>query len=164
MSKSETELRKCVRGLVYDIDPDLRVTFKHIGNEYNSDNDSINIDLTDDNDMGFMRHLREVHKCKLADKYGLLLWTVLHEIGHHFTFEDCDTDWDVVEKLEDVTPEEISSSKELQDLYYGTEEEWKATKWAIRYARLRSSLCQEYDELFKRYREATNGTVESKSI
>jgi len=86
----------------------------------------------DPNDYGFMRHLMNVHRCKVADKYGYNLWHLLHEIGHYA----------IEEKYGDNLQERIYFKENfrylnrnipLQNEFYNMRVEWEATEWAIKW-------------------------------
>lgn len=82
-------------------------------------------------DGGFMRHLREVHNCAIADFYSLSLWTILHEIGHHYTIDYAEDDL-IARSICAVIPLDVAAANpDLQDLYFNIESEWEATEWAI---------------------------------
>ena len=86
----------------------------------------------DPNDYGFMRHLMNVHRCKVADKYGYNLWHLLHEFGHYA----------IEEKYGDNLQERayfkenfryLNRNIPLQNEFYNMKVEWEATEWAIKW-------------------------------
>lgn len=92
----------------------------------------LRLNLRDDEDFGFMRHLRESHCCELSC-ISSMIWTILHEVGHFVTIdeisdEDYETSLSIKAYLSVV---DIENDTTLQDEYFNTPTEWKATEWAI---------------------------------
>ena len=86
----------------------------------------------DPNDYGFMRHLMNIHRCRVADKYGYNLWHLLHEIGHY----------KIKDKWGDNLQERayfkenfryLNRNIPLQNEFYNMRVEWEATEWAIKW-------------------------------
>jgi hypothetical protein len=96
-----------------------------------------------ENAMGFLRNLKEVHKCPL--NYGLPLWTILHEIGHYHTLDECDDDLETRALCAIIPLDKAKDCDKLQDLYYGIESEWVATEWAIDYAKSHPFICRLFN-------------------
>lgn len=108
-------------------------------------------DADDNDDLGFYRHLRCAHRCKMAYTLSPMIWTILHELGHYETQDDYgDKDYNVGLGIKGLlalcTYDTMTNSKELQDLYYNTKEEWLATEWAIRFVRKNKKLVKEWSE------------------
>ena len=87
-------------------------------------------------DLGFIRHLREVHKERNAYTIDESLWAVLHEIGHYMMVDDLDEGWEDEEApvravCAMLSTEQVASSERLQDLYFNLPSEWEATEWAV---------------------------------
>jgi hypothetical protein len=105
------------------------------------------LELADGTDLGFLRHLREVHNCPLS--YKLSLWTILHEIGHYHTLDYCeeDNELEVRAICAMVDRDKAEHCVEIQDLYFNLESEWEATEWAIDYATTHPFLCRIFNHL-----------------
>lgn len=132
--------------LTYDIAPEITLIFNDEDDGYYEyEMDIINIDVSPKNDGGFLRHLRKVHKCEYTDDFPLVLWTLLHELGHYFTLDDIDTDEDLATRVlcSIVSSEVADRHEEVQDLYYNIPSEWVATEWAIDYIADNWELCTE---------------------
>ena len=82
----------------------------------------------------FMEHLKNVHGFNNADNYNETLWTALHEMGHHFTYDFCEP----TEELPGETEE-----------YYNSEIEWEATEWAMRFVISHRTLCKFFNLFMK---------------
>lgn len=122
--------KKEIRNLIQSI-ADVRVTFKREGFYYDDDQCLINVDLTDNDDRGFLRHLAQVHKCKFVNEFDLIVWSILHEVGHYFTFDEDDLDNEFNDRLALSVCE--GADEKIQDRYFNLPSEWKATEWAIKY-------------------------------
>lgn len=142
--------KKIVREFINSICPEMRVRFKRNSNYYESSNNTIYIDLKDTNDGGFMRHLRAVHDYDYAYCFSLLMWTILHELGHYFTqdkYEDSDEDL-VTREVCALVPREVSDADpKIQDIYFNLKTEWVATEWAIEFVKSHLSFCIAYSGL-----------------
>ena len=108
----------------------------------------VRLSLRDDDDFGFMRHLREVHGYDNAE-ISPMLWTILHEVGHAETEEDySDREYEkslkVKMNLACLPLEQVHTDPELQDLYFNTIEEWLATEWAIDYVKSHARKCAKW--------------------
>lgn len=82
-------------------------------------------------DMGFLRHLREVHGCKEWNFVGVSTWALLHEIGHYHTIDYTEDDLATRALCAMVPAATARKSIKIQDMYFGIETEWEATEWAI---------------------------------
>lgn len=103
-------------------------------NSYEYKKDIIRLNLRDDDDFGFLRHLRETHGCqKLNDK--LMLWTILHEVGHYMTQDDITEEEYAVDMATKaicaVISKETAELKNVQNMYFDAPSEWHATEWAV---------------------------------
>lgn len=108
----------------------------------------------DEPEIGFMRHLREVHKAKWCDKYDYRLWGLLHEIGHAETFDDIPETGDEDDLATRVacsmmSLEEVAKSEKLQDLYFNLPTEWEATEWAAEWAESHPDIMAELTNCYK---------------
>ena len=132
--------------LTYDIAPEIVLIFNdNDDGYYEYETDIINIDAFPKDDMGFLRHLEEVHKCKFAKDFPFVLWTLLHELGHYFTLDDIDTDEDLFTRVlcSIVSKSVADEVPNVQDLYYNIPSEWVATEWAIEFITDNWELCTE---------------------
>jgi len=127
-----TEIEKVLVKFVTDIDEELSVTFEKDGYYFLSAENCINIDLTDFDDCGFIRHLKEFHNCNWADKFDLHLWSILHEIGHYETEDllDEDTGEQEIRFWLSLTNKDISHNINIQNEYFNLTSEYYATDWA----------------------------------
>lgn len=131
------KLHEYAAAIVRAIDDELEVE-QADENSFEYAEDLIRLNLRDDEDCGFMRHLKEKHGYADADKYSPMLWTILHEVGHYETAEDySDEEYEkglnIKLGLACCSPEELNSNEVLQNRYFDTAEEWYATEWAIEY-------------------------------
>ena len=131
---TDKNLKSVLRAIVRESAPELRVKFSDT-TEYDHTHEIVYLAPHDfKEDLGFMRHLREVHKCKWADKINVVLWATMHEVGHYYTLDDCEEDdYEVRAACAMVSTEEAAASIAIQDRYYNLESEWAATEWAIQY-------------------------------
>lgn len=119
-------------------------------NSYEYAEDLVRLNLRDDEDYGFMRHLREVHGYDNAE-ISPMLWTILHEIGHAETCDDySDREYEkglkVKMNLACLPLEQVHTDPQLQDLYFNTAEEWYATEWAIDFVKKHLKKCKRWSE------------------
>lgn len=140
-------LEKAIVNFVKEIDEELSVTFiEGVGYYFETDTNTINIDFTETEDCGFMRHLNKVHKCRFAYDYPLVLWSILHEIGHY------ETEWELTETddeqelrtLLSLTDETCRNDIEIQDMYFNLTAEWLATEWAIEWIKDNRKLAEKF--------------------
>ncbi len=121
-------------------------------NCYDSDLERIYFNPNDTEDCGFLRHLREVHNYPQADRYSLTIWTLLHEIGHYNTLDDCDDDeedLDVRLVFAALDTTDVAHDERAQDLYFNLQAEWEATEWAIAYLDNHKLLCSFFSFLLR---------------
>lgn len=127
-------LHKLASAIVDEIEPELRVE-QSDENSFEYAEDLVRLNLWDDEDCGFMRHLRTVHGYDNS-AISPMLWTILHEVGHYETADDYDDD-EYTEGLNEkaclacLSDEEMRTNEVLQDRYFNIVEEWLATEWAI---------------------------------
>jgi len=115
---------------------------------YDDDDNTIYIDL--DIDEGrFRENLATAHKYET--NLGLLIWTILHEIGHHFTYKYIDENEDEVLRLvyKNLFKKKLITEKTWQDLYYELDSEWEATEWAINFIEKHKRLCKFFNKMFE---------------
>ena len=127
--------------------PQIQVKFSNNGWEYDHIEETIYIDPKDTKDCGFLRHLKKVHGYK--NNYSLMVWSVLHEIGHYHTLDYCEIDEFTRALIGLISPEEAEKSEKIQDAYFNLEEEWEATEWAIEYAKNHKMLCALFTVLLR---------------
>lgn len=136
MDKALKKIQNNIAEFVKSIDEELSTSF-NIGEGYyfETETNTVNVDLTDFEDCGFMRHLKEIHKCSFAYDYPLFIWSILHEIGHY------ETEWELLEDDDEaelrfwlsLTNEDCRNNIEIQNKYYNLTAEWEATEWAIQW-------------------------------
>jgi hypothetical protein len=128
-----TKFELTLMAFVKSIDEELSVTFKNDGYYFVSADNSVNIDLTDFEDYGFMRHLVEVHKCEWATEFNLHLWSILHEIGHYETEDEiCEEDGEEeIRYWLSLTDKDMAKDTNIQNGYFNLTSEYFATEWAI---------------------------------
>lgn len=124
----------------------------HFGddNYFDADENEIWLNPKDNEDCGFLRHLKEVHGFEKTMNYPLWMWSVLHEIGHFETLDFCESD-EMTERVicASHSKEEAEQSVELQDLYFNLESEWEATEWAINFIKSHPFLCGAFSVLLR---------------
>lgn len=123
---------------------EIKIRFSNNGSYFDFDSDCIYLDPTE-NDCGFLRHLAQVHRCNFTNDYPLIVWSILHEIGHYYTLPFCDDDYELRLFLTICDPSII----EIQDLYFNLESEWEATEWAINFINEHSKLCKYFSKILK---------------
>lgn len=123
---------------------EIKIRFSNKGSYFDYDSDCIYLDPTEE-DCGFFRHLTEVHKCSFADKYPMIMWSILHEIGHFYTIDFCEDDYEMRLFLSLCDGSKI----EIQDSYFNLESEWEATEWAINFIIDNPKLCKKFSKILK---------------
>lgn len=123
---------------------EIKIRFSNSGSYFDFNSDCIYLDPKE-NDCGFLRHLSQVHKCGFSNDYSLLVWSILHEIGHYYTLDFCDDDSELRLFLAFCD----GSLIEIQDAYFNLESEWEATEWAIDFIIEHSKLCKIFSKLLK---------------
>jgi hypothetical protein len=129
--------------VVYE--PDSFTCFDHdleavvIGNDFQLD------------DRGFMRHIVETHDFAQAYDYSLMLWSVLHELGHYFTGDDGWVDEEEANQylVCSLVPSEIADDPKIQDLYFNIPSEYEATEWAIDWIKANPELATRFNNMLK---------------
>lgn len=113
----------------------------------------IGYDLDDEQSTSaFLDHLRNTHKCNFARKFSARLWSVLHEVGHHFTQDDelYENDLEMRAILALVpTPTTDEGYRNIANMYFDLPSEYEATEWAINYVRNNYTECQQFDQKLK---------------
>ena len=112
---------------------------------------SIGVDFQDD-DCGFMRHIKFNHDYPEAEEYSLTLWSILHELGHYFTSNNgyISTEELAEYALCGLIPREIAENNEsIQNMYFDIESEWNATEWAINWIKDNTDLARQFNDLLK---------------
>ena len=129
--------------VVYE--PDSFTCFDHdleavvIGNDFQLD------------DRGFMRHIVETHDFAQAYDYSLMLWSILHELGHYFTGDDGWVDEEEANQylVCSLVPSEIADDPKIQDLYFNIPSEYEATEWAIDWVKANPELATRFNNMLK---------------
>ena len=146
------KLERKIREFVHLVDSDIVVCFD---DTYYYDYINEWVYYAPDNltDNGFLRHLYEYHKGAEGIELSLLMWSILHEIGHYYTwddeFEDEEEMWERY-CYQHFPCENVEQSKAMQDAYFNMESEWIATEWAIEYAKENYAIVKAFDEIFRR--------------
>lgn len=152
-----TIFEKIVTRFVKELDNELSIVFTDDENEYDYVESCVYFNPNSLEDCGFLRHLREVHGFTDCDKYPLFFWTLLHEIGHHFTIDYCEEDETEVRTLCAMcSNEEAEKSVYIQDLYFNLESEWEATEWAIDFVKTNLALCENFLKKIKKVLDKLN--------
>lgn len=129
-----TKLEQYLTDFVKSIDEELSVTFdENDGYCYITLENRININLSQTDDCGFLRHLKEFHNCPYANKIHFTLWSVLHEIGHYETeneVEEYDEDYETRIWLM-LTDKKYRHNTTIQNRYFNLPAEFMATEWAV---------------------------------
>ena len=142
-----TKLEKAIEKFIKEIDEELNVSFiKGIGSSFEAETNTVNIDFSETEEYGFLRHLKEVHKCKFAYDYPLILWAILHEIGHY------ETEWELLEDDDDTeirnwlsfTDKSFANDIVIQDMYFNLNAEWYATEWAIEWIKNNKEIAEKF--------------------
>lgn len=121
---------------------EIKIRFSNNGNYFDNDSNCIYLD-PNEQDCGFLRHLSERHFCSFANDYPLIMWSILHEIGHYHTLDFCEDDFEMRMYLSLCDAENI----EIQNLYFDLETEWEATEWAIEFIEQHPTLCKRFSTL-----------------
>lgn len=135
---------------IKSIVPKMKIVFTpNEGSSFEWSTDTIYLDVNENCD-GFMRHLKNVHGIRGADNFNIIIWQILHEIGHYFTLDFIDEDED--EQTERaicalIDEETANNSEAIQDLYFNLEAEWQATEWAIDYIKIHFIKCRFFSKL-----------------
>ena len=102
-----------------------------------------NFDLID---MGFLRHMRECHKWE--PQFGLILYSLLHELGHHYMQSHISKDELEIRSMCALLPvETVLENTEIQDVYFNLESEFEATEWTIQYTIEHNRKCKIFNHL-----------------
>lgn len=135
---------------IHRIDPQIKVTFAREKMWANIENKEINIDVTDNEDMGFRKHIYNGHKFKDVNKYSLLMWSILHEIGHIKTPKAKD-DMHARTLCAMVSEETARKDISIQNLYFNIPCEWQATEWAINFIKRNQKFVKKFDKKFYKF-------------
>lgn len=130
------------------VQPQVGVRFCKDGNSYDHTEEKIYLDVNDNDDCGFLRHLEEKHGFAEARSYSLLVWTILHEIGHYNTLDECEED-ELLVRGYCAMVDKSDVTEKVQDLYFDLESEWLATEWAIDYLLDHQKLCRVFSALLR---------------
>lgn len=123
------------------------------GSAYSFTDKTIHLNLRETNgEDEFLHHLVVEHKCSFANEFPLELWTILHELGHHYTEDDVrnpEVDYLARVAINNADPSSYASNQEVANAYFNLESEWKATEWAIRYAKKHPLKCLIFGDLLR---------------
>lgn len=114
------------------IAPKVKFSFDNNDSSYyNSSTDNINISVEDAEDSeDFLAHVRQYHNFHETQLARPLVWVMLHEIGHYYTFVE-DDDEDSLRIILNMAFEVEEAGRRIA--YYNLPNEWEATEWAINY-------------------------------
>lgn len=148
------ELKKLLKNFVNYVEEEIVPTFNEgEGYFYETATNKINIDLTDNEDFGFMRHLKETHKYKNADKISIIVWSILHEIGHYETEDEIEWEDDFNDRaVLALTGENVKYNTKVQDMYFNLPSEFAATEWAIDWVKNNFKIAKEISKLVENLR------------
>jgi hypothetical protein len=129
------------------ITPEIKLVFTDEGSSFEYATNTVYLNFNDDCD-GFIRHLKFVHGLRGADNFNVIMWQILHEIGHYFTLDYCEDN----ENLERaicalIDEDEAKNSEKIQNIYFNLEKEWEATEWAINYLIDNQKKCTFFSKL-----------------
>ena len=128
--------KKLLARLAHIAAPQVHIYFHNDESYYDHSEKSIYIDKEYEEDCGFMRHLCEVHKVPWAYKIHDYIWTVLHEVGHFYTYSkyvNSKKETAVRKYFAKKDFDTVNNSVKLQDLYYNLDSEYAATEYAIQF-------------------------------
>ena len=140
--------------IVKSIAPEVSVSYE-ADSETCFDHDMCAVIIGNDfqeDDCGFMRHLRYNHDFAQAYDYSLALWSLLHELGHYFTGNDGYIEDEDMAKyaLCYMTPRDMAQDNPyIQNLYFNITNEWNATEWAIDWVVSHPRLSRLFNTLLK---------------
>ena len=147
MGRVRTMTRKeMIQEIVNEVCPEVTLIFNNEDDSYYEyATDTISIDPNPQDDDGFLRHLIEAHECAFALDYPLVLWTILHEIGHYFTLDEFDLEDDMETRIlcATISFEVARDNPLIQNMYYDLHSEWVATEWAINFISQHRHACDE---------------------
>ena len=136
------------------INPFIKVNLYYgEGSAYSFTDKTIHLNLRDiEGENEFLNHLATIHKCSFVNEFPLELWTLLHELGHHYTKADIiNPELDYLARVA-INNTDTSSYENTQDeanAYFNLESEWRATEWAIRYAKKHPFKCLIFGDLLR---------------
>ena len=134
---------------IKSIVPKLKVKFTDEGSSFEQSTNTLYLTFNEEN-FGFMRHLKKVHGVQGADSFDVMIWTILHEIGHYFTIDYCTEDETITRIMCSLMDKEtVQQSEDIQDMYFNLESEWEATEWAIDYIIKHQAKCEIFNILIK---------------
>lgn len=89
----------------------------------------------------FIKHIKEKHHFPQIMQINENLFSLLHEIGHYYTFSCClvtDEEEEIRTfycDLPEETPSALVLNSTFMDIYYDLPLEWEATEWAIQFCK-----------------------------
>ena len=136
---------------IKSINKHIKVRFNKYNTCYSLTEDKIYLNVLDTDDCGFIRHLCEKHFCDYANDYDILIWAMLHEIGH------CETQYFVEnddagyrDLLNSINHELFQQNEALQNMYYDLPLEKEASEWAISYEYEHQDKIIFYDKIINK--------------
>ena len=106
---------------IKSITPEIKIVFSNNGSSFEYATNTVYLDFNDDC-TGFMRHLKFEHGMRGADNFNIIMWQMLHEVGHFYTLDYCEDD----ESLERticalIDEDEAKNSEKIQNIYFNLE-------------------------------------------
>jgi len=104
----------------------------------------------------FIDHMVEKHLCApdLVKSLSIPMWSVLHEIGHYFTWDDEEWKKEQIARhlIDSVSKKEVLMSfesirKKTQFHHFNLPLEWVATDWAIDYVETHLEELKKADKI-----------------
>lgn len=100
----------------------------------------------------FLMHMKAGHMCTFVDELNSKVWTLLHEVGHHFTQDEDFGEDDIAERamiaVVDMNRLNDEGKVNVAMRYFDLPSEYSATEWAINFARENFELCKSFNEYF----------------
>lgn len=144
-----------IKIFIKSIAPKIKVYFNPLDDcHYRQIDEAVNINLSqasNEEDGGFRTHLALVHKCHFVNEISLPLWSILHELGHHFTADvDLDEKIDLFQQRVQLSAmQEHLTDEEMSNAYFNLADEWEATEWAIDYIKKHPIKCLIFGDLLR---------------
>lgn len=135
-----------IKRFIEELVPDVKVVFTSESWYYKDDEldkaiISINLD-SEDTDKLFNEFTNKAFNIEI----NYLLASILHEVGHYYTFNDFDkfTKEMVLNIAETELYNGKLSLKDVQYIYFNTTLEYNATKWAMDYYKANEKKCKDF--------------------
>ena len=116
------------------------------------DEDTLFLNVLDIDECGFLKHMSEEHFCHCTYDYDILLWIILHEIGHcetQYFLSDSEEDYGYRDLCQRIEFDLLTQNEALQRLYYNLSSEYEATEWAISYEYEHQDKCHIFSKIIE---------------